>query len=197
MPCAKTSWVQLRGAKRGCAVSDSKVNRVSHLRVWNGISIFTILSGTVAKLCVFSLELGQGPRHSVAHPHPKLSGVPPGISSLPYMGYTGMCRFQFESQPVSHFSVWNGVTIFTILSGTVAKLCVFSLELGQGPRHSVAHPHPKLSGVPPRDFVTPIYGLYGDVPFPIRKSARLTFFSLERGNYFHHFVWNGSKIVCL
>ena len=48
------------------AVSDSKVNRIS-FSVWN----------RVAKLCLFSLEQGQVPRHSAAHPHPKLRGPPP------------------------------------------------------------------------------------------------------------------------
>ena len=36
----------------------------------------------VAKLCLFSLEQGQVPRHSAAHPHRKLKGVTPWVFSL-------------------------------------------------------------------------------------------------------------------
>ena len=62
--------------------------------------------------------------------------------------FTQTRRFRFGGQPrLIFFSLEQG--IFTILSGTVVKLCLFSLEQGQVPRHSAAHPHPKSRGIPP------------------------------------------------
>ena len=58
------------------------------------------------KLCLFSLEQGQVPRHSAAHPHPKLRGVPPsppppteGEGGWPgTYACTGVSRRGFEVQ---------------------------------------------------------------------------------------------------
>ena len=57
--------------------------------------------------------------------------------------------FQSKTGYLFHRYVWN----------RVAKLCRFSLEQGQVPRHSAAHPHPKTRGVSPLEYGTVVLGL--------------------------------------
>ena len=66
------------------AVSDSKVNCISHFSVWNRISfsLFCLEHGST----IVSLY-GQVPGHSVAHPHPKLREVLPPSRVFNYFSY--------------------------------------------------------------------------------------------------------------
>ena len=95
------------------------------------------------------------PQPTPSHPYNHLSNpTPQGV--LPYMGYTGMCHstgygfYLSKSGTGGYKSAFLSGTgllfiIPTHLSWTsIAKLCLFSLEQGQVPRHSAAHPHLKL-----------------------------------------------------
>ena len=60
-----------------CSNMPFPIRRYYCIIFWNRVSLFIILSEPrVAKLCFFSLEQGQVPRHSVTHLHPKLRGYP-------------------------------------------------------------------------------------------------------------------------
>ena len=64
--------------------------------------------------------------------------------------FTQTQRFRFEGQPhLTFFSLEQGIYFHDFVWNREVKLCLFSLEQGQVPRHSVAHPHPKLRGVTP------------------------------------------------
>ena len=79
---------QNRAAKEHCCCSrlcpaagllkhanfDLKVNCVSHFGTLQGIYYHHFVWNRAAKLCLFSLEQGQVPMHSAAHPRPKLRG---------------------------------------------------------------------------------------------------------------------------
>ena len=71
------------------AVSDSKVNRISHFSVWNRISfsLFCLEQGSkIVSLCLFSrLEQGQVPGHSVAHLTWGEHSPPPGYSTISHI----------------------------------------------------------------------------------------------------------------
>ena len=58
--------------------------------------------------------------------------------------------FWLESQlRLTFFSLEQGIYFHDFVWNRVAKLRLFCLEQGQVPRHSAAHPHPKLRGGPP------------------------------------------------
>ena len=158
--------------------------RLTFFSLEQGIYFQDFIWNNVAKLCLFSLEQGQVPRHSVAHPHLNLTflSLEQGIYFQDFIwnNLAKLCLFSLEQGQVPRHSVAHphlNLTFFSLEQGiyfqdfiwnNVAKLCLFSLEQGQVPRHSVAHPH-----------------------------LNLTFFSLEQGIYFQDFIWNNVAKLCL
>ena len=65
--------------------------------------------------------------------------------------FTQTRRFRLEGQlRLTFSSLEQGIYFHDFVWNNVAKLRLFGLEQGQVLRHSAAHPHPKLRGVPPR-----------------------------------------------
>ena len=60
--------------------------------------------------------------------------------------FTQTCNFDLKVNCVSHFGTLQGIYYHHLVWNRAAKLCLFSLEQGQVPMHSAAHPHPTLRG---------------------------------------------------
>ena len=103
------------------------------------------------------------------------------------------------------FPIWRSTASHIFQSGTGylfsqfcleqgSKLCLFSLEQGQVPRHSAAHPYPQLRGVPPWGWVGEDLGLGRGVG--ISKEVNMDIFNLvlRLETAMHSQVENLSKI---
>ena len=120
--CLSESGVQ------GLQISVPVWNRVYFLpfRLWNTVWVTFLLPESCCKQMLLLFPLGSR------------------------CMYTQTCSSRFKGQlHLTFFSLEQCICFHDFVWNRVAKLCLFSLEHGQAPRHSAAHPHPKLRGVIP------------------------------------------------
>ena len=113
--------------EQGLQISISLWNRVYFLpfRLWNTVGVTFLLPESCCKRTLLLFPLGSR------------------------CMFTQTLGFWFEGQPHLTFSsLEQGIYFHDFVKNRIAKMCLFSLEQGQVPRHSAAHHHPKLRAVP-------------------------------------------------